>query len=146
MIFFPFVGKIIALVSAAVIGLMQGALFFGDTGPDETMATRLLIILPLAIIGGVIFGYNFNRLWFFAGLNAWVPALFIVLSLTELKSGTVEPAGLAMLAAPLVASTAAGWFGSKLKAVKKFVVLVAIVAIGIGALIASGGYLDTGLI
>lgn len=144
MIFFPFMGKIIALVSAAGIGLVQGALFFGDTGPDETMAARLLIAVPLAMIGGVIFGYNFNRLWFFAGINAWVPAVFIGLSLAELGSGTLEPTELAVLAAPLVASTIAGWFGAKMKAVKNLVMLVAIVAIGIGALVVAGGYLDIG--
>ena len=110
------------------------------------MATRLLIAVPLAMIGGVIFGYNFNRLWFFAGINAWVPAVFIGLSLAELRSGTVEPTELAVLAAPLVAATLAGWFGAKMKAVKNFVMLIAIVAIGLGALVLAEGYLEIGLV
>ncbi len=141
MIFLPFMGKIIALVSAAGIGLVQGALFFGDTGPGETMATRLLIAVPLAMIGGVIFGYNFKRLWFLAGVNAWIPALFIVFSLAELGSGTVEPTELAILAAPLLASIMAGWFGAKLKTIRNFIVLVAALAVGSGALAVVGGYL-----
>ena len=144
MTFFPLAGKIIALVSTMGISMVQGALFFSDTGPSETMATRLLIAMPLAMIGGVIFGYNFNRLWFFAGINAWVPAAFIGLSLAELFSGTVEPTELAILAMPLVSSITAGWFGAKMKGAKNLVMLAGVAALYIGALIIAGGYLDFG--
>lgn len=146
MIFFPFAGKIIALIVAGGIGLAQGALFFGDPAAGQTLAPRLALSLPLAIMGGVIFGYNFNRLWFFAGLNAWVPAVFIGLSLSELRAGTAEPTNLVIMAAPIVASTMAGWIGSKMKAAKNFVMLVALVLVGFGALVVANGYIDLGAI
>lgn len=142
MVFFPFVGKLIALVVAVGGGLFQGALFFTDAGANVTLTTRLMVSIPLALTGGVIFGYNFRRLWPLAVANAWAPLVFIVLSAAEMNTETEQLRETAALAVPVVVALFAGWLGAKLKALKNLAVLFVLVAVGAGILVATYTNLD----
>ncbi len=142
MIFFPFVGKLIALVITAGGGLIQGALFMTDAGADLTLATQLMVSIPLALTGGVIFGYNFRRLWPLAVANAWAPLVFLFLSASEMSAETQQLQEMAALAVPVVTALFAGWLGAKLKALKNLAVLFVLVAVGAGILVATYTNLD----
>ncbi len=137
MIFFPFIGKFIALIIAAGSGLVQGALFFSDVGPNEALATRLLVSVPLAVASGAIFGYNFRRLWPLAIISVWGPLMFIVFSLRDLGNNSSTSLDLAIMAVPAICALLAGWLGAKLKALKNLAMLLLIIAIGAGFLISN---------
>ncbi len=142
MIFFPFIGKLIALIVAALGGLAQWAIFFNDTGTDAAFATQLIVSVPLALVGGVIFGYNFRRLWPLAVVNLWAPLVVVVLRATEMSIETEHLQEAAVLAVPIVTALFAGWLGAKLKALKNLAVLLVLVAVGAGILVMTYTNLD----
>lgn len=114
-----------AIVVAVLIGFFEGALFFSDPGPGETLAVRLVVAISLAISAGLLFGYNLRRLWFLSVLSAWMPLLFFIFSLPEMAHSPAESAlETASLLSPAVAALAAGWFGSNLKAAKNLILMV----------------------
>lgn len=129
---FSLFGKIFSLILALGLGVVQGALFFADFAPGETQVTRLIMSVCLAVIGGVVFGYNFPRLWPLALLNTWVLLIFIGLSSTApgLTAATAVPR-FGVLASPVLVSIVAGFIGAKIKTLKKLIMLALVLAVGI---------------
>ena len=132
----PIIGKLAAIALASGLGLAQG-LLIDDPLVAADAGQPLPILLPLAVLGGLVFGYNFKRFWWLATLSSWVPLLWLLLigssaalarlfDWVSITPGPVQLADLILLGAPVLASLISGWLGARIKALTNLALLIAV--------------------
>jgi len=104
--------RVILVPAGLFVGLMQGALFFGDYGAGESLFTRLWLSVGIAVSVGVIFGYFLRSFWWLAIVTVWGPIVFSFFGFLSLTTGNVEGSDGALHSSAAMLITVATVLGS----------------------------------
>ena len=108
----------IAILIAALTGLVAAPFVFSDVAPDEVVLLRVVIAATIFTLSGLLVGWIAKHRWPIAAICAWFALLMgIVMLWGKLRSGGTPPywsAIVAFLLGPMVASLFGGFFGSRL--------------------------------
>ena len=81
--------RVILVPAGLYVGLMQGGLIGSDYGAGESLFTRLLLGLGVAVLVGVVFGYFLRSHWWLAIVSVWMPIFFVFFGFVILITGNV---------------------------------------------------------
>ena len=82
--------RVILVPAGLFLGLMQGGLIGGDYGAGESLFTRLLLSVGIAVSVGVIFGYLLRSLWWLALVSVWMTIFFVIFGFLSLITVRAE--------------------------------------------------------
>jgi hypothetical protein len=117
-----------------MVGMTQGALFFSDYGAGETVYTRIVISVSIALISGVLFGFFLSRIWWLSITAVWMPVFFTVLDVMRMAKGEGASDGellFVMRLFPVATVLLASYFGAWAKRPQRFKLVFFAVALGI---------------
>ena len=128
---------VVGLGASLAVGMTQGALFFADFGAGETIYTRTLLSVGIAIVSGSILGYIFQRFWWLSIVAIWMPILFTVVSVAHMLSGNSDAEGglfFVLRLVPILVILVAARIGYQARSTKdrKMTLLVVVSGIVIG--------------
>ena len=81
--------RVVLIPAGLFVGTMQGGVFGSDYGAGESLFTRLLLSLGIAVSVGVIFGYFLRSRWWLAIVSVWMLIFFVFFGLLTLITGNV---------------------------------------------------------
>ena len=81
--------RIILIPAGLYVGMMQGGVFGSDYGAGESLFTRLLLSLGIAVSVGVLFGYFLRSHWWLAIVSVWMLIFFVFFGFLTLITGNV---------------------------------------------------------
>lgn len=109
---------IVAVLIAALSGLVALPFVFSDLAPGESVLLRVVIAAAIFILGGLLVGLIAKHRWPLAAICAWFPVLMgLVLLSVKLGTGGTPPYWSAIggfLFGPAVASLFGGFLGWRL--------------------------------